>query len=61
LENLVIPLFYDRDIDGIPHGWIQMMKETIRSNTPFFNTQRMMKEYTERFYIKAAENFRASV
>ncbi len=53
LEEQVIPLYYERDTSGIPRQWIKMMKETIRTNTPFFNTSRMAKEYTERFYIKA--------
>jgi starch phosphorylase len=55
LENDIIPLYYDRAEDGIPHGWVKMMKETMRSNTPYFNTRRMMKEYTQRFYIKALD------
>ena len=32
------------------------MKETMRSNTPFFNTRRMTKEYAERFYLKAMDS-----
>jgi len=55
LEDRVIPLYYDRDIDGIPHDWIKMMKESIRSNAPHFNTSRMAGEYVERFYLKALE------
>ncbi len=34
LENEVVPLYYDRSIDGIPHGWVTMMKESIKSNGP---------------------------
>ena len=56
LENKVIPLYYDQDSDGIPHGWVKMMKETIRSNTPFFNTRRMAKEYAQKYYINALGN-----
>ncbi|MBN1374808.1 MAG: alpha-glucan family phosphorylase [Dehalococcoidia bacterium] len=52
LENKVIPLYYEVDSSGMPVGWVKMMKECIRSNTPFFNTSRMAKEYTERFYLK---------
>jgi starch phosphorylase len=55
LENQVIPLYYERDIDGTPHGWIKMMKESIRSNAPYFNTSRMAGEYVERFYLRALE------
>jgi starch phosphorylase len=55
LEDKVIPLYYDRDINGIPHGWIQVIKEAIRSNTPLFSARRMAKEYTEHMYLPAAE------
>lgn len=55
LEDKVIPLHYDRDINGTPHGWVRMMKESIRSNSPLFNTSRMSKQYTTEFYLKAIE------
>ncbi|MEI6185832.1 MAG: alpha-glucan family phosphorylase [Dehalococcoidia bacterium] len=55
LEKQVIPLYYERDINGTPHGWIKMMKESIRSIAPYFNTSRMAGEYVERFYLKALE------
>jgi len=54
LEEKIVPLYYDRDINGIPHGWIQIVKEAIRSNTPLFSTRRMVKEYTEQMYLPAA-------
>ena len=53
LEDHVIPLYYDRDTNGTPHGWIKMMKESIRSNAPLFNTSRMAGEYVDKFYLKA--------
>ncbi len=55
LEDHVIPLYYDRDTNGTPHGWIKMMKESIRSNAPLFNTSRMAGEYVEKFYLKALQ------
>lgn len=54
LEEEVVPLFYRRDADGVPRGWVRLMKEAIRSVAPRFCTRRMVKEYTERFYIPAA-------
>ncbi|MDY7077545.1 MAG: alpha-glucan family phosphorylase [Chloroflexota bacterium] len=54
LENEVVPLFYKRDADNVPWGWVQVMKEAIRTSVPVFCTRRMVKEYTERFYIPAA-------
>lgn len=56
LEDKVIPLYYDRDINGVPHGWVQMMKESIRTNMPFFNTRRMIHDYAEKYYVKAIEH-----
>jgi starch phosphorylase len=57
LEKEVIPLFYDRGLDGLPKGWIKKMKASMRSLCPFFNTHRMIQEYTERFYKKASEKW----
>ncbi len=51
LENNIVPLFYDRDRKGIPHGWIAVAKEAIKTINPVFNACRMMKEYVERMYM----------
>ncbi len=56
LEEEVVPLFYRRDADGIPRGWVAVMKEAIRSAAPVFCTRRMVREYTERFYVPAIHN-----
>ena len=53
LEEEIVPLFYDRDRDDIPRGWIEIMRESIRSCAPQFGTRRMLKEYTSRMYIEA--------
>jgi len=58
LEDQVVPLYYDRDINGVPRGWIKMMKESIRTNTPFFNTRRMASDYAEKYYVKAMEHLK---
>jgi starch phosphorylase len=55
LEDEVVPLFYKRDAGGVPRGWVQVMKEAIRTSVPVFCTRRMVKEYTERFYVPAAQ------
>jgi starch phosphorylase len=54
LENEVIPMFYQRGRDGIPRDWIQWMKTAIRTICPVFNTNRMVQEYTDRFYLQAS-------
>ena len=51
LEEEIIPTYYDRGPDGIPHRWIAMMKEAIRTCAPQFSMKRMVKEYTTRFYV----------
>jgi starch phosphorylase len=55
LEKEIIPLYYTVLEDGIPHGWVRVMKETIRSNAPRFSTRRMVREYMERFYVPALQ------
>jgi starch phosphorylase len=54
LEEEIIPLYYQRDRTGVPHGWIHMVKEAIDSIVPRFCTRRMLKEYVEQMYIPAA-------
>ncbi len=51
LEEEIVPTYYDRDTDGIPHRWIAIMKEAIRTCAPQFSMKRMIKEYTTRFYV----------
>ena len=53
LETEVVPAFYDRDDQGVPHGWVAVVKEAIRSVAPMFSTRRMVKEYVERMYAPA--------
>ena len=54
LRDEVIPLFYERDRDGLPRGWIKRMKRTIRTLGWRFNADRMVMDYTTRCYIPAA-------
>lgn len=51
LQHQVIPLFYDRDSDGIPHGWVERVKRSIRTLAPRFNTERMVREYVDTMYV----------
>lgn len=57
LEHNIIPLYYHQDEDGVPHEWVQIMKEAVKSTGPHFSARRMVKEYAEKFYqhaLKAA-------
>jgi starch phosphorylase len=54
LREEVIPLFYQRDQDGLPRGWIKRMKRTIRTLGWRFNADRMVMDYTLKCYVPAA-------
>lgn len=56
MEKEVIPLFYRVDDDGIPHGWVKVMKEAIKSTAPMFSARRMVKEYAKKFYQTALKS-----
>jgi glycogen phosphorylase len=56
LENEVVPLFYQRDADRIPHAWVRKMKAAIKTIAPRFSTRRMVKEYVEKYYVPAVIN-----
>ncbi len=54
LLDEVVPLYYERDRDGLPRGWIKRMKRTIRTLGWRFNADRMVMDYTMKCYIPAA-------
>lgn len=51
IENDILPIFYRRGADGLPREWIRRMKRSILTLVPFFNTNRMVEEYTEKCYL----------
>lgn len=51
LEREVVPLYYDRDTSGLPRKWLAMMKRSISTLVPEFNSDRMVEEYARRIYI----------
>lgn len=61
LEKEVIPLYYDRDQSGIPHHWIQRIKNGIQGLGWRFNADRMVKDYAERFYLSSANALSSEV
>jgi starch phosphorylase len=56
-EKEIAPLFYDRDKDGIPRGWIARMKSSMIEICPQFNIHRMVREYSQRCYFPATLRF----
>jgi len=61
LERDIAPLFYERDRSGIPHKWVAMMKASIRTIAPLFNSDRMVAEYVTRAYLQETAPELASV
>lgn len=52
-ESHILPEFYERNASDVPHRWVTRIKETIKELAPFFNSNRMVQQYTEQFYIPA--------
>jgi glycogen phosphorylase len=57
LEKEIVPLFYTRGADDLPRQWINKMKGAMRAIGPEFNTNRMVREYTERMYLPALDRY----
>ena len=54
LRDEVVPLFYDRDADGLPHHWIESMIDSIATLTARFSAHRMVQDYVKHCYLPAA-------
>jgi len=53
IEEQLVPTFYDRDEHGIPHRWLQIVKQSIRTVLPTFSARRMVKDYVRDMYLPA--------
>ena len=51
LDNEIIPLFYDRGRDGVPHKWLKKVRHAMATLIPVYNTHRMVMEYAKEFYL----------
>jgi len=58
LEKEVVPNFYERGTDHIPRKWVAMMKAIMSSVCPVYNTDRMVKDYINNFYLKCANHWK---
>ena len=54
LEDQVVPLFYDRDSEGLPHAWLERVRASLSRLTPRFSATRMIREYATRYYEPAS-------
>ena len=57
LENEVIPCFYERKNGGLPAEWVQKMKASMKMAMEMFCSIRMVTDYTNRYYLSAANRF----
>jgi starch phosphorylase len=57
LEKEIVPLFYRRGADGLPREWLKVVKRSISSLTPVFNTNRMVEEYVRQCYWPSNTRF----
>jgi starch phosphorylase len=53
LEKQIVPMFYERDATGLPRMWIKWMKDCMRFMAPVYNTNRMVRNYVEQYYLPA--------
>jgi starch phosphorylase len=53
LEETVVPLYYARDVSGLPTTWLRVVRRAIQTVTPRFSARRMMKEYVAMLYREA--------
>ena len=53
IEQEIAPAYYAKDENGISSAWMALMKESIKHIAPVFNTNRMVKEYYDSFYVPA--------
>jgi glycogen phosphorylase len=59
LAKSVAPLFYDLGADGVPGGWVEMIRHTLRSLGPKVQADRMVGDYVRHLYAPAAQSSRA--
>lgn len=58
LENEILPLYYNRNMDGYSEGWIKTIKNSIATIAPHYTMKRQLDDYYDKFYIKEAANFK---
>ena len=59
LEREIVPQFYTRDSEGIPTAWVARIRESMSRLTPQFSANRVVRQYTQDYYLPAAAAYRA--
>lgn len=57
LQESVVPEFYRRDVNGLPRQWIARMRASMAELTAHYSSNRMVREYTQRIYLSAAQSY----
>jgi starch phosphorylase len=52
LEQQVVPMFHERDADGVPQRWVEMIRRSLMTNGPRFSATRMLRDYLQRVYTR---------
>jgi len=52
LERQVVPMFHERDADGVPQRWVEMTRRSLMTHGPRFSATRMLREYAQRIYTR---------
>jgi len=61
LENVLIPIYYERDASGVPHKWLSYIKDSMRTLGWRFNADRMVRDYVKHLYLPAAAAISAEI
>lgn len=56
LEHEVLPMFHERDADGVPQRWVAMMRRSLLTNGPRFSATRMLRDYADQVYRREASS-----
>ncbi|SDE20828.1 alpha-glucan family phosphorylase [Auraticoccus monumenti] len=59
IENQIVPRFYDRDVSGVPQGWVRLIRDTISVLGPKVLASRMVRDYVTELYDPAAASARS--
>ena len=59
LENELVPLYFERDADGVPQGWMERVQHCLETIPHVFDTARMVSEYLDRAYLPLGRAFEA--
>ena len=58
LENEIVPLYYDKNLNGYSEGWIKVIKNSIATIAPHYTMKRQLDDYYDKFYNKEAARFK---